>query len=89
MSTANFFRITLADSANTHIRTTISTIRPGQTINVLITTGTSSTITFPTWFKQPGDTPYIPSTSSGAKDILTLVSFDTSNLYIAAVKNLV
>jgi len=86
LSTGNFFTLTLVAGA-TNINTT--NITAGQTTTVLITSAVGATVTFPTSVKQPSGSSYTPTSSAGAKDILTLISYDSSNVYIANVKNLI
>jgi hypothetical protein len=87
LNLGNFFTLTL--SGSTHF--TATNIKPGQTVNVLLTTNaTNNSASFnSTIFKQPSGSAYTPTQANGAKDILTLVSYDTTNLYVASVKNLV
>ena len=83
-SEGNFF--TMNPSANFHISG--QNIAPGQTINVLIApTGSGITATFEGNLKQPSGSEYVPT--DGGLDIITLVSFDNSNAYVANVKNLI
>ena len=86
ISTANFFTITLGSSATTHI--SASNVRAGQSVNILVTTGTNSTASFSTNIKQPSGSFYLPTSGSGNKDILSLVAFDSSNLYLVAVNQM-
>ena len=80
---SNFFTITLASGANT---INASNIQAGQTINLLATTTTGNTITFGSSIKQIIGATYSPTNATG-KDILTFISFDSSNLYFVASKN--
>ena len=51
---------------------------------------TAGTVSFDPYFLQPTGSEYVASTDLNAKDILTLITFDgTSNIYVAAVNNLV
>ena len=86
LSTGNFFTLTLVAGA-THINPT--NITTGQTTTVLITSAVGATATFPASVKQPSGSSYTPTSAAGAKDILTLISYDTTNVYIANVKNLI
>ena len=69
----------------THINPT--NIQPGYTVNLLINTTGSATVTFPSSVKQPLGYSYVPSPTT-SKDILTLATFDTSNVYVVATKAL-
>ena len=87
-SLGNFFTMTLGSGVDTLLNP--SNIHAGQTINVGITQNgtTAGTISFPSSVKFAGGTDYVASTGLGAKDVLTLVSFDGSTLLATAVKNL-
>jgi hypothetical protein len=86
LNNGNFFVLALTGSQD--IRIEPSNIKAGQTINVLLNTTGSGTVSFPTSIKQVSGSAYVPTTAVG-NDIITLVSFDTSSLYLANVKNLV
>jgi len=86
LNNGNFFELALTGSSD--IRIEPSNIKPGQTINIKLNTTGSGTVSFPTSVKQPSGSAYIPTTTVGT-DILTMVSFDTTNLYVANVKNLI
>jgi len=84
---ANFFMVQLGSSVTTHI--SASNLREGQSVNVLVTTGTNSTASFSTNVRQPSGSFYLPTSGSGKKDILSFVSFDSSNLYLVAVNQMI
>ena len=86
LNNGNFFELALTGSSD--IRIEPSNIKPGQTINIKLNTTGSGTVSFPTSVKQPSGSAYIPTTTVGT-DILTMVSFDTTNLFVANVKNLI
>jgi hypothetical protein len=86
LNDGNFFTLQLVSGSNTFIDP--SNIKAGQTVNILISTTGSATVSFPTIVDQVSGSSYIPTTTTG-KDIITLVSFDSTNLYLANVKNLV
>ena len=86
LNDGNFFTLQLVSGSNTFINP--SNIKAGQTINILLSTTGSGTVTFPTSVLQVSGSSYTPTTTTG-KDIITLVSFDSTNLYLANVKNLV
>jgi hypothetical protein len=60
----------------------------GATNTILISTTGSATVSFPSNVKQPSGSSYTPTTTTG-KDILTFISYDSSDLYLASVKNLI
>jgi hypothetical protein len=87
-SLGNFFTMTLAAGSN--VLLTPSNIHAGQTINLQITQNgtTAGTITFPSTVKFTDGIDYVATTSLNAVDVITLVSFDGTNLLATAVKNL-
>jgi hypothetical protein len=86
----NFFTLTLVNGSGSQLQPT--NILPGQTINVLIsqpaTTG-SGQITFPTSIKQVSGSAYTPTQGASAQDIITFISYDSTNLYLSNIKNFV
>ena len=82
----NFFTLQLVQGTDTRIEP--SNISPGQTINVRINTTCSATVSFPTSVLQPSGSAYVPTTTTGV-DVITLISFDASSLYLSNVKNLI
>jgi len=84
---ANFFMVQLGSNVTTHI--SASNLREGQSVNVLVTTGTNSTASFSSNVRQPSGSFYLPTSGSGRKDILSFVSFDSSNLYLVAVNQMI
>jgi len=86
LSNGDFFTLQLVSGSNTFINP--SNIKIGQTTNILLSTTGSATVSFPTSVKQISGSSYVPTTTT-SKDIITLVSFDGSTLYLANVKNLV
>ncbi len=89
LNTGNFFTLTLVSGSATHLAA--SNIKAGQTINLLVSQPSvgTGTLTYNTTFDFPSGLPYSASLTSGSKDILSFISFDTSTLYGTAVKNLV
>lgn len=88
-STSNFFTINLPTGSTILIAPT--NIQPGETISLRInqaTSGTASSVAFPSYVKFPTLSPYVVSSALSTTDILTFISFDTSSLFAAAVKNL-
>jgi hypothetical protein len=86
LNDANFFTLQLVSGSVTHILP--SNIKPGQTINIRLNTTGSGTVTFPSFVDQVSGSSYVPSTGT-TQDIITLISFDSSSLYLANVKNLI
>jgi len=87
-SVGNFFKLTIPGASTTQV--VASNIQPGQTINVLFEqeANNSGSITFPSYFKFAGGYDYEPTLQSGSKDIVSMVAFDSTNLYTVSVKNL-
>ncbi len=86
LNNGNFFELALTGSQD--IRIEPSNIKAGQTINIKLNTTGSGTVSFPTSVKQVSGSAYVPSTGT-TTDIITLVSFDSTNLFLANVKNLI
>ena len=88
LDNANFFILTLTSGST--IRLEANNIKKGKTINLLIqqpAIGTGS-LSYPSYFKFSGGTPYSASAITSSVDILTFVTFDTGSVYTAAIKNL-
>lgn len=86
LSLGNFYTLQLTGSTNTFINP--SNILAGQTSILSISTTGSATVSFPSSVKQPSGSAYVPTTTTGV-DILTLVSFDSTTLYVANIKNMI
>ena len=86
-SLGNFFTLTLSSSANTRLVPT--NIQPGETISLRITQpATTGSLTYAPSIKFPATLGYSASIFPNAVDILTFVSFDSTNLFSVAVKNM-
>ncbi len=86
MSASNFFTLQLAAGSNTHVN--VSGQQPGQTVNLRINTGGSGTVTFNSAVKQASGSSYTPTAGTGV-DIVSLITFDSTDVYLANVKNLI
>ena len=86
LSLASFYTLQLVSGSNIFINP--SNIKPGLTATILVSTTGSGTVSFPSTVKQPSGSSYTPTTSTG-KDVLTFLSYDTTTLYVASVKNLI
>jgi hypothetical protein len=84
MNLGSYFTLTLADTVTTHIRAT--NITPGISATLLITTGTNSTASLSPVLLQPSGSAYSSSIGVGKKDVLSLVSFDSTNMYVVSTK---
>ena len=88
LTTGNFFNLTLPASTNTYI--TASGQIPGQTVNIKVTQGSvTGSLSFGTGFKQVSGSAYTGSSTANAVDIVTLISFDSTGLYVSNVNNLI
>jgi hypothetical protein len=85
LATGSFFTLTLP-TGSTHINPT--NINGGQTINLILTTVSGSTVTFPSSVKQISGSAYTP-TAASSTDVLTFLTPNNSTLLLSAVKNLV
>ena len=89
MSENNFFTLTLPNGTSTNISPT--NINPGQTVNILVTQGLggTGTVTFPSLVKQASGSFYTGSAVANAVDIVTMIAFDSNNVYVSSVKNMI
>jgi len=89
MSSNNFFNLTLVDGANTHINPT--NLQPGQTVNIRIRQGAAGTgtVSFPSFVDQASGSLYTGSMVSSAFDIVTMITFDTSIVYLSSIRNMI
>jgi hypothetical protein len=86
LDNGNYYTLQLVSGSATHLNP--SNIKPGQTVSVFVNTIGSATMTFPSSIKQISGSSYIPTTGSSV-DIITLISKDTSSLYLVNAKNFV
>jgi hypothetical protein len=86
LSLGSFYTLQLVSGSNTYINPT--NVKAGETVSLLVSTTGSATVSFPSTVLQPSGSSYIPTTTTG-KDVLTFISFDNTNLYLANVKNLI
>ena len=89
LSTNNFFTLTLANGTGTHINPT--NINPGQTVNIRVTQGSlgTGTVTFPSFVDQPSGSLYTGSAVANAIDIVTMITFDSSIVFVSSVRNMI
>lgn len=85
----SFFTLTLANTANTHIRPV--GFQAGQTVNIRVTQNGVGlgTANFPSFVRQPTGSLYTGSQVLSAIDILSLISFDATTVFVSSVRNLV
>ena len=84
MNLGSYFTLTLANTVTTHIRAT--NIAPGMSATLLITTGTNSTASLSPVLLQPSGSAYSASVGVSKKDVLSLISFDSTNMYVVSTK---
>ena len=85
----NYFTLRLnSGSIPTHLNAT--NVKVGQTISLVVTQAAtlSGSLAFPTSFKFPTGSYYTASKVSGAVDILTFITVDTSSIYVTSVKSM-
>jgi hypothetical protein len=89
MSSNNFFTLTLANGANTHISPT--NMQPGQTVNIRVTQGSlgTGTVSFPTFVDQASGSLYTGSMVSNAIDIVTMITFDSTTVFMSSIRNMI
>jgi hypothetical protein len=85
LSQGNFFTINLS-AGSTQIEPT--NISAGQTVNIRVSTVSGSFVTFPGSVKQQSGSLYQP-TVGNSTDVLTMLSFDGSNVLLTDINNLV
>jgi hypothetical protein len=84
----NFFILNLVSGSTTHL--TATNIRAGQTVNLLLTqpsVGTGS-VSYNATFDFPAGANYIATPVTSSKDIISLITFDSSILYATSINNL-
>ncbi len=88
-STDNFFTLTLVSGSTTFINP--SNILPGQTINLRVKQASvaSGSISFASSVKQVSGSAYTPTSTANGEDIITFISFDSTNLYLSNIKNFI
>jgi len=87
----NFFTLQLVSGSITHL--TATNIKPGQTINLLVRTDSGSaaatgSLTFSSAFKFAGGFDYTPTAITASQDLVSFVTFDTTQVLASQVKNL-
>jgi hypothetical protein len=89
MSSGNFFTLNLVNGANTHINPT--NLQPGQTVNIRVNQDSAGTgtVSFPSTVDQPSGSAYTGSQISNAIDIVTMITFDSSLVFVSSVRNMI
>jgi hypothetical protein len=89
MSTNNFFTLNLVNGVTTNINPT--NIQPGQTVNIRINQGSDGTgkVSFPSFVDQASGSLYTGSAVSNAIDIVTMITFDSSLVFLSSIRNMI
>jgi hypothetical protein len=87
----NFFTLQLVSGSITHL--TATNIKAGQTINLLVKTDSGSaaasgSLTFSPTFKFAGGFDYTPTAITASQDLVSFVTFDTTQILASQIKNL-
>jgi hypothetical protein len=66
-------------------------VNPGQTVNIQIRQGGAGTgtVSFPTFVDQASGSLYTGSRVSSAIDIVTMITFDSTNVYLSSIRNMI
>lgn len=86
-SKGTYFTLTLADNTTTHIAPT--TLLAGVSATLVITTGTNSSASLAPTMLQPSGFSYSATSGTGKIDLLSLVSTNTSNVFVVSTKNMI
>ena len=88
LASNNFFTLNLVNGANTHINPT--NIQPGQTINIRVTQGSAGTgtVSFPSFVDQASGSLYTGTAISNAIDIVTMITFDSTTVFLSSIRNM-
>jgi hypothetical protein len=87
LSLGNYFTLTLADSATTHI--SASNVLPGVSATLVITTGTNSSASLAPTMLQPSGSAYSATNGSAKKDVLSIVSVASGVPYVVSTLNMI
>jgi hypothetical protein len=87
LSRGNYFTLTLADTATTHI--SASNVQPGMSATLVITTGTNSSASLAPTMLQPSGSAYSATNGSAKKDVLSIVSVASGVPYVVSTKNMI
>ena len=87
LSRGNYFTLTLADTATTHI--SASNVQPGVSATLVITTGTNSSASLAPTMLQPSGSAYSATNGSGKKDVLSIVAVASGVPFVVSTKNMI
>jgi hypothetical protein len=87
LSRGNYFTLTLADTATTHI--SASNVQPGVSATLVITTGTNSSASLAPTMLQPSGSAYSATNGSAKKDVLSIVAVASGVPFVVSTKNMI
>jgi hypothetical protein len=87
LNLGNYFTLTLADTATTHI--SASNVQPGVSATLVITTGTNSSASLAPTMLQPSGSAYSATNGSAKKDILSIVAVASGVPFVVSTKNMI
>jgi len=87
LSLGNYFTLTLAGTATTHI--SASNVQPGVSATLVITTGTNSSASLAPTMLQPSGSAYSATNGSGKKDVLSIVAVASGVPFVVSTKNMI
>jgi len=87
LSLGNYFTLTLAGTATTHI--SASNVQPGVSATLVITTGTNSSASLAPTMLQPSGSSYSATNGSSKKDVLSIVAVASGVPFVVSTKNMI
>jgi uncharacterized coiled-coil protein SlyX len=87
LNLGNYFTLTLADTATTHI--SASNVQPGTSATLVITTGTNSSASLAPTMLQPSGSAYSATLGSSKKDVLSIVAVASGVPFVVSTKNMI
>ena len=87
LNLGNYFTLTLADTATTHI--SASNVQPGVSATLVITTGTNSSASLAPTMLQPSGSAYVATNGSAKKDVLSIVAVASGAPFVVSTKNMI
>jgi hypothetical protein len=87
LNLGNYFTLTLANTATTHI--SASNVQPGVSATLVITTGTNSSASLAPTMLQPSGSSYSATNGSGKKDVLSIVAVSSGVPFVVSTKNMI
>jgi hypothetical protein len=87
LNLGNYFTLTLADTATTHI--SASNVQPGTSATLVITTGTNSSASLAPTMLQPSGSSYSATNGSSKKDVLSIVAVASGVPFVVSTKNMI